>query len=133
MRSRFSKIILFLLTIGAFLSCNSVKRVAEEDHLLTKNTIKVNGEVEKSEEVNNLLTLRPNTKALSLPIRLYIYNLARPNIDSILNQKVYADSSKLARKTWLYSRKQVDKDVEKRKNFNAWLKRTGEAPVIINE
>ena len=133
MRSRFSKIILFLLTIGAFLSCNSVKRVAEEDHLLTKNTIKVNGEIEKSEEANNLLTLRPNTKALSLPIRLYIYNLARPNIDSILNQKVYADSSKLARKTWLYSRKQVDKDVEKRKNFNAWLKRTGEAPVIINE
>ena len=114
-------------------SCNSVKRVSESDHLLTKNTILVDSNVEKSEEVNNLLTLTPNSKAIFFPVRLNIYNLARPNIDSILYQKVYANPNKLARKTWIFSRKQVDLDVKKRKNFNSWLKKTGEAPVLINE
>lgn len=133
LKSRLSKIILILLISGAFVSCNPVKRVAESEHLLTKNTVRVNGEVQKSDDVKGLLSLQPNRKALIFPIRLNIYNLARPNIDSILYQKVYANPDKLARKSWLFSRKQVDKDVQKRKNFNAWLKKTGEAPVLINE
>ena len=132
MNSRLSKIILILLTLGGFFSCNSVKRVSESDHLLTKNTIKVNGEIEKS-QVSNLLVLEPNRKAIIFPIRLYIYNLARPNIDSILYQKVYANPDKLARKSWWLSRKQVDRHVQKRKNFNEWLKKTGGAPVLIDE
>lgn len=133
MRSRLSKIILILLIIGAFASCNPVKRVAESDHLLTKNTVKVDGEIQKSDDIKGILSLQPNRKALIFPIRLHIYNLARPNIDSILYQKVYANPDKLARKSWLLSRKQVDRDVQKRKNFNEWLKKTGEAPVIIDE
>ena len=133
MRSRLSKIILILLIIGACASCNPVKRVTESDHLLTKNTVKVDGEIQKSDDIKGILSLQPNRKALIFPVRLYIYNLARPNIDSILYQKVYANPDKLARKSWLLSRKQVDIDVQKRKNFNEWLKKTGEAPVIIEE
>ena len=72
-------------------------------------------------------------KILGFPLKLHIYNLARPNIDSILNAKVLSDSSKVKRRTALLSKKQFDKQIESRRNFNAWLKRTGEAPVIYDE
>ena len=72
-------------------------------------------------------------KFLGFPLKLHIYNLARPNIDSILYANVLSDSSKVKRRTALLSKKQFDKLMESRRNFNAWLKRTGEAPVIYNE
>ncbi|BAO76221.1 hypothetical protein WPG_1991 [Winogradskyella sp. PG-2] len=70
---------------------------------------------------------------LSFPLRLHIYNLARPNIDSIINANVLSDSSKVKRKIALLSKKQFDKQIESRRNFNSWLKRTGEAPMILDE
>ncbi len=38
----------------------------------------------------------------------------------------------MARKSKLLSRKQLDKYLDSKKSFNSWLKRTGEAPVIID-
>ena len=133
MKLQHSKIIFILLIAGLFTSCNSVKRVAEQDYLLTKNTIKVNNKVDNSEVLDNLLVQQPNTKIGRIPLRLYIYNLARPNIDSILQEKIYNNPEKIAWKTKVLSRKQLDKDIQARKNFNSWLKKTGEAPVVVDE
>ena len=68
-----------------------------------------------------------------MPLRLYLYNLARPNLDSILNERIYNNPKRLKRKTAWYSRKQVDKSVLAKLNFNQWLKKTGEAPVIVSD
>jgi outer membrane protein assembly factor BamA len=59
--------------------------------------------------------------------------LARPDIDSILNAKIYDNPKKLAWKTSLLSKKQLERDIETRKNFNSWLKKTGEPPMILDE
>ncbi|MCC1483224.1 BamA/TamA family outer membrane protein [Winogradskyella sp. E313] len=118
-------------------SCNAVKHVKDGEHLLTKNTIEVDGKVNTEERVNNIPLQKPNTTLpipfTNIPFRLHIHNLARPNIDSILQTKVYDDSSKVRRKTKLLSRKQLDKEILSRKKFNAWLKRSGEAPTILSE
>ncbi len=114
------------------MSCNVVKRVAEDEHLLTKTSVIVNDKTASSEEINNLIYQRANTKLLGFPLRLHIYNLARPNIDSILNEKIYNDPEKLARKIKKLSRKQLEKDIESRKNLNNWLKKTGEPPAILD-
>lgn len=128
MRRHFIEILSLFVLLGGITSCNPVKRVAEDEHLLTNNTIIVDGEKDNSEVLNSLLYQKPNSK---IPLRLHIYNLARPNIDSILARKL-ADSSKKGLKQFL-SKKQFYKMQESKLHFNQWLKNTGEAPVIVSE
>lgn len=125
---------IFVLTVLAsyLSSCDAVKRISENEYLLTENKVIVNGKKESSETINNLLYQKPNRKIIGVPLRLHIYNAARPEIDSILQAKIYNDPEKVERKTKLLSRKQLDKDIETRKGFNSWLKKTGEAPVIVS-
>ncbi len=112
-----------------------MKRVKKGEHLLTKTNVIVDDKKNKSEAINNLLLQQPNSKLplLDIYVKLHIYNLARPNIDSILEHKIYDNPRKTKWKTRLLSKKQLDRDVASRKGFNKWLKRTGEAPVIINQ
>ena len=135
MKQQLLKIILLVLITGYFTSCDAVKLVAENEHLLTDTKVLINGKKNNTETINNLLYQKPNSKipALGMPLRLHIYNLARPNIDSILKAKIYSNPKKVAWKTKLLSKKQFDKEIESRKDFNSWLKKTGEAPVVVNE
>jgi outer membrane protein assembly factor BamA len=50
-----------------------------------------------------------------------------------LKAKVLDNPRKVAWKTKLLSQKQFYKELQSRKNFNNWLKKTGEAPTIYNE
>jgi len=109
-----------------------VKRVGEDEHLLTKTSVTVNEKIASSEEINDLVYQRANNKLLGFPLRLHIYNLARPSLDSILDEKIYNNPKKLARKIKKLSKKQLEKDIESRKNLNSWLKKTGEPPVILD-
>ena len=132
-------VLFFSIAMVFFSSCNVVKRVKADEHLITKNTIIEDGNINSEERVNNLIVQRTNLGmkpflgVVRFPLRLHIYNLARPNIDSILQAKVLSDSSKVRWKTALLSKKQFDREIQSRKNFNSWLKRTGEAPTILNE
>lgn len=132
MKNQLSKIVLFIITIH-ITSCDSTKRVAENDYLLTKNTVFINGEKDKRETIDNLLYQEPNQKILGFPLRLQFYNLARPNIDSIINANLNKNPNRRQRLENFLSKKQLDKYVESRTNFNNWIKKTGEAPVIIDE
>lgn len=132
MKNQLSKIVLFIITIH-ITSCDSTKRVAENEYLLTKNTVFINGEKDKRETIDNLLYQEPNQKILGFPLRLQFYNLARPNIDSIINANLNKNPNRRQRLENFLSKKQLDKYVESRTNFNNWIKKTGEAPVIIDE
>jgi outer membrane protein assembly factor BamA len=112
-------------------SCNPTKNIANGDYLLTHNTISVDGKKENTETLNSLLYQKPNSNILGTPLRLCIYNIATPHLDSILNLKL-KDTSKQGLKT-LLSKKQFYKLQQSKFNFNQWLKKTGEAPVILNE
>ncbi|MFV0540556.1 MAG: BamA/TamA family outer membrane protein [Aestuariibaculum sp.] len=131
----FYKIILLLFLSGLFFACDAVKRVSDNEHLLTKNTVWVDGKKNNTETLNSLIYQKPNSKipVTNTPLRLHIYNTAKPNIDSFLVDKYYNNPKKLNKKTKWLSRKQLDKVVENRRGFNKWIKKTGEAPVIVNE
>ena len=133
MKQHFFKILILILLFGWLTSCDTVKRVAENEHLLTKNTVVVNGKKDKTETLNNLLYQEPNSKIpfINFPLRLHTYNLARPNMDSIVAEK-FIDSSKQGFKKFL-SEKQFYKLQNSKLGINAWWKRTGEAPVIVDE
>lgn len=133
MKLQFSKIVLFIVITGFLYSCNSVKRVPEDKHLLVENSIYVNGKKNNTERINNLLFQQRNKKIINIPLRLYIYNAARPNIDSIVNANIDSKPKKRKRLERFLSKKQLDKYIEARIGFNNWFKTTGEAPVIVNK
>ncbi|WP_445958075.1 translocation and assembly module lipoprotein TamL [Yeosuana sp.] len=133
MKLNYYNILIFIITASFITSCNSVKRVPQASYLLSKNSIYVNDKKENSETMNNLLYQSPNSHILKVPLRLHIYNLARPNIDSIINSNFDKKPNKREHYESLLSKKQLEKYIENRINFNSWLKKTGEAPVIIDE
>ncbi|MHA7943041.1 translocation and assembly module lipoprotein TamL [Formosa sp. 3Alg 14/1] len=133
MKQRFSKIVLFILLTGLITACNSVKNVGENDLLLVNNTIYVDSVKNTSEKIDNLLYQEPNKTMLGLPIRLYIYNLARPNIDSIIDARLNKTAKHRERLERFLSKKQLYQYINSRKNLNSWLKTTGEAPTLISE
>ncbi len=128
-----TKIVFILILLLIFIGCNAVKRVPDGEHLLTENTIIVNEEKNTNARIANIPYQKPNNKLLGVPLRLHVYNLARPNIDSILNAKLIENDSK--RKFWtaILSRKQLDKYIKFKVDFNSTLKSTGEEPAIISE
>lgn len=83
MKYLFTKILLFVIILSSILSCNVVKRVGKDNHLLTQTSVEINDKKTSSEEINNLIYQRANNKLLGFPLRLHIYNLARENRDSL--------------------------------------------------
>ena len=122
MKLNLSKITLLIVITGLINSCNSVKRVAEDEYLLLDNDVYVNEDKNKTEVINNLIYQQPNRKMFGIPLRLYIYNSARPNIDSIINAGIDKNPKKRQRLENKLSKKQLNKYVESRKSFNQWLK-----------
>jgi len=127
-----AKLSLFILTLALLISCNAVKRVSNDELLLSKNTIYLNGEKNKESRIHNQLYQEPNSRLLGIPISLHIYNLAKPQPDSAFQKWLYKKPNRKERLIKIYSDKQVVKMENSYVAFNEWIKRTGEAPVIID-
>lgn len=114
-------------------SCNAVKRVEESQHLLTDNTIYVDGEEIKEPEIYSQLSQEPNSSFLGIPIQLYMYNLAKQDADSLYMAWLQKKPRRLERLSDLLSEKQVMRMGNIYVNINNWLMNNGEAPVIVQE
>ncbi len=125
----------FILLCIAITSCNTVKRVGENELLLTKNTIYADGEKIVDEDIRNLLVQNPNSGILfGYPLRLNLYNLAKKDPDSSFQAWLHKKEKREERLVNFLSRKQVDRLGESFmvKGLSIWLKNIGEAPVIID-
>ncbi|NNL16268.1 MAG: BamA/TamA family outer membrane protein [Flavobacteriaceae bacterium] len=128
-----AKISILILTAVLIASCNSVKQIGENEHLLTENSIFVNNKKNNAETIKNLLYQKRNSKLLGFPLRLYIHNLAKPNLDSILDAKLRDKLSYKSFSEQLYSKKQLIEWNNYKKGFNNWLRNTGEPPAIYDK
>ncbi|WP_224483619.1 translocation and assembly module lipoprotein TamL [Robertkochia aurantiaca] len=127
MKNWFVKITVFSIIL-LISSCNAVKRVPEGELLLRENTILLNGEKVSGPEINGLITQQPNTLT-----RLYIYNQAKPNADSIYNARLEKQLEELNFFERMISAKQLIQIARYKKGFHSWLRSTGEPPVLIRE
>ena len=110
MKQPLVNILLSIFIISFITSCNVLKRVDENEQLLVQNTLLVDGEKEKSEDLNNLIYQQPNSKLLlGIPLRLHIYNLARENRDSLFEAWLNENPKRKERLINRYSKKQVNK------------------------
>ena len=133
MKQSLTKISLFILTAVFFASCSSIKRVKEDEHLLTENIIYVNDKKNKTEVVTNLLYQKQNSSLLGVPFRLYIYNLAKENSDSILDAKLEEKLNTNSFAEKLHSKKQLIEWTNYKKGFQNTIKNIGEPPTIYNQ
>ena len=69
------KLSLFFFLFILFAACNSTKHVAENEFLLTKNYIYVDGVRNTSDELQKYVLQKPNPRFLGLPFGLYFHNL----------------------------------------------------------
>lgn len=134
MKQQLSKILILIFIAGYISSCSTVKRIADNEYLLVENTVYVNGKKNNTETVADLLYQKPNSKLpLIGNLRLKIYNLARPNRDSIFEAWLDKKTKRRERLRKTYSKKQVNRLKNSLIGFNNWLKKTGEPPVIVDE
>mgnify|MGYP001627902522 CR=1 FL=1 len=131
LNSRHTKIPLILLTIVLLVSCNAIKKVDDGEFLLTKNTIIVDEEEEKDPLLQSQLAQTPNSRALGVPVSLYVYNWANETPDSTQKEWLHKNPKRPERMEKLLSQKQVNAIGNSRRGLSNWLKETGEAPVII--
>ncbi|WP_461534094.1 translocation and assembly module lipoprotein TamL [Sinomicrobium sp.] len=132
MKTQTTKIAVIFLILS-IVSCNTVKRVGDNELLLTQNNIYVNGKREKGERLHNLMSQHPNNALLGFNLKLHLYNLATPKSDSAFTDWLYRKEKRKKRLSRLLSEKQVIELGRSVVGFNNWLMETGEPPVIIEE
>lgn len=128
-----AKIVLLLLLLSIS-GCNTLKKVGEDELLLTKNSIFVDDEKINNSEIKGLISQKPNSSLLGYPLKLNLYNLAKENPDSLFQDWLYRKEKREKRLNNLLSKKQVNR---LRESFivagaSEFLKRIGEPPVIID-
>lgn len=115
-------------------SCNTLKKVGENELLLTKNTIYADGKEVRDDAIESLIVQEPNSTLLGYPLRLNLYNLAKKNPDSSYQAWLHKKANREDRLVRLLSKKQVDRLGESFlvSGLSEWLKKIGEAPAIID-
>lgn len=133
MKFTLTKILLFLFTLF-LISCNAVKRVGEDEYLLTKNSIYVDGEKISQRRVYDQLSQQPNATLplVNFPLRLHLYNVAKPHPDSVFYSVLYKKPKREKRWTAFFSKKQVDRLGNDYIDWQNFKKKMGEAPVIVS-
>lgn len=128
-----AKIGVFLLLV-ILSSCNAIKKVSDEEFLLTKNTIYADSIKVSKDEIKNLISQKPNTNVLGYPLRLNLYNLAKENPDSSYQNWLNRNEKREQRLNSFLSKKQVNRLGESFlvKGYSNFLKRVGEPPAIID-
>ncbi len=118
----------------AITSCNSLRRVDDNELLITKNSIYTDGEKLVDESIETLVIQKPNTTLLGYPLRLNLYNLAKTNPDSSFNDWLYRKEKRKKRLDKFFSEKQVTRLGESFlvTGLSEWLKEIGEAPAILD-
>ena len=129
-----AKISLFLLLTIVALSCNSLKKIENDEYLVARNTILVDSLRITDEDVNSLIYQKPNTALLGYPLRLNLYNLAKENPDSLYQDWLNRKPNRKKRLTKFLSEKQVNRLGESFlvKGLSEWLKEIGEAPTVLD-
>ncbi|MEK6511447.1 BamA/TamA family outer membrane protein [Myroides odoratimimus] len=120
----------------SFFACSITEQVPNDRALLMDNTILENGKKISKEEVMAQLYQHPNSTfpMTNMRLRLYLYNLAKPNADSLYQIWLKENPGKEKVMESVLSKKQVDRLGESFiiSGINNFLLKTGEAPALYD-
>ena len=134
MKNLTPKIALFFLFGILFYSCSEVRKLQKKELLIQDNEIIVNSKSTNSEDLQNQLYQKPNSKLLGFKPRLQLYNLSKKNADSSYHAWLLKKPNRLDRMIKLYSKKQVNRLGKSFfvSGYSDFLKEIGEAPSILD-
>ncbi len=123
-----------LLVVVVLTACNSLKRVDDNEMLISKNVIQVDSATINNELIESLIIQKPNSNLLGYNLRLNLYNLAKVNPDSSYQDWLNRKPKRKQRLINFLSEKQVHRLGESFlvKGYSEWLKNIGEAPSILD-
>ena len=132
-RKNIAKISLLLLAM-AITSCDTLKRVGNDELLVTKNIIYTDSVKVTDEDIRNLIIQEPNSTLLGYPLRLNLYNLAKVNPDSSFQNWLHRKEKREQRLINMLSKKQIKRLRESFlvKGLSTWLKKIGEASAVLD-
>jgi outer membrane protein assembly factor BamA len=130
----FANISLILIFIASLSSCISTKRVEEGEYLLENNIIYVNESRSYDNEDKKYIKQHENQKFFGFyPFYLHLYNLADLDPEKQIEKYKYNNPKLMQFMENAFSQKAVDGLEKDYIDIQNWLKKTGEAPVILNE
>ena len=105
-----------------------------DELLLTDFEIYADSVKTSNSDVESLVSQQPNAKVLGFPLKLHMYNLAKPNPDSAYQDWLYRKEKRYDRLEGLLSQKQVERLGESFfvSGLSNGLKKAGEAPVVLD-
>ena len=112
-------------------SCSLQKSLLDEDLILEKTNIKINGNLIKKDSLSDLITFKENSKLLGIPFNAMISSSAKKNPDSIFDEWVN-EQKKQKKLNNIFSPKQVLQLKKYFKNFNDWKINNGEKISLID-
>ena len=122
--------LIFVLSLFT-VSCSLQKSLLDEDLILEKTNIKINGNLIKKDSLSDLITFKENSKLLGIPFNAMISSSAKKNPDSIFDKWVN-EQKKLKKLNNIFSPKQVLQLKKYFKNFNDWKINNGEKISLID-
>jgi len=132
LKNNFIILIIILSITYSFSSCNTVKYVPDNKHLLTKNTIIVNDKKNVDDEINDYVVQRPNQLVLGIPFPLHFYNIGNKNFETDF------EKWKLNKPNWykftagIFSEKQARGLRNFKYNTHQWFLNNGEPPALLD-
>ena len=128
-----TKISLILGIAWFFGSCNAVKHLKDNELLLTDNEVYIDGEASQDSDVFSLISQKPNQRIpiINFPLTLHFYNIAEPKPDSTFQAWLHRKPNREKKLNSFISKKQVDALDSAKVALNEWIRRSGDAPVII--
>ena len=121
-----------MFTLLFFSACNTAKYITENEHLLKKNTVIVNDKKNVEDEVNDYVIQRPNRLSLGIPVALHFYNLGNKKHETSYAKWKDSFPSKERKFSTVFSEKQTRGFRKFKYNFNQWVFKNGEAPVVLD-
>ena len=97
--------LIFVLSLFT-VNCSLQKSLHDEDLILEKTNIKINGNLIKKDSLSDLITFNENSKLLGIPLNAMISSSAKKNPDSIFD--IWVNEQKKRKKlNNIFSEKQV--------------------------
>ena len=122
--------ILFILVL--FTGCGSEKLLKRDSNLLFENRLFIYDEEESSETVNQLISPKPNTYFLGIPLKLQLYKLSKEFPDMEFKNWLNKKPKRKKRLSSFLSPKQLFQLEKYFIGLNTWMKNNGEKPSLVD-
>jgi len=127
-----AKISFILVITTILISCSVTKNLEDDQYFLTKNNITLNESNNTDDVIKNLIKPKPNSLFAGYPLRLQIHNIANKNPDSTFTNWLKRKPNREQHLHNFLSKKQTIKLQKAYAGINNWLKKSGEAPSLID-